>query len=277
MEAGVYFKEKIRQDMMSEGAIQRAILEIIHALTHPGSEESWYLDGRVNSLNISGHEVEVIVEPESAKVDLSKSPDVILRGLLAELETSIDEQDVIIDSIYDWQDSDNLHRLNGAEDDYYLSLVRPYRCKNKELDSIEELLLIRGVTEDVYYGEGARRGLRDFVTVLSGSGKININNAEREVLKAIPGITSDVADAIINFRKSASFKTIAELRAIVGGTFGAMSSYITVSEPSTYRITAKKEGRSYGVQAVVKFSAQEFNILSWKKSVKMEKSRDAEV
>ena len=60
----------------------------------------------------------------------------------------------------DWRDKDNLHRLNGAEDDYYLSLPQPYKCKNGDFTSIEELLLVRGVTPEIFYG-----GLKDMVAV----------------------------------------------------------------------------------------------------------------
>ena len=52
----------------------------------------------------------------------------------------------------DWRDPDDFYRLNGAENDYYHSLSEPYECKNGDLDTIEELLLVRGVTTELYYG-----------------------------------------------------------------------------------------------------------------------------
>ena len=44
------------------------------------------------------------------------------------------------------------HRLNGAKDDYYQSLNPPYKAKNGRFESVEELLLVRGVTRDYFYG-----------------------------------------------------------------------------------------------------------------------------
>ena len=55
--------------------------------------------------------------------------------------------DVIVDSILDWKEPGDLHRLNGAKSDYYESLSPPYSAKNAPLDRVEELLLIRGVTK----------------------------------------------------------------------------------------------------------------------------------
>ncbi len=58
----------------------------------------------------------------------------------------------IADAIMDWLDADDDPRQRGAETDYYASLVTPYRAKNGPLDSVEELLLVRGVTRDLLFG-----------------------------------------------------------------------------------------------------------------------------
>ncbi|HEY1406418.1 MAG TPA: type II secretion system protein GspK, partial [Spirochaetota bacterium] len=61
----------------------------------------------------------------------------------------------IPDSILDWVDDDDIRSPNGAETfDYYSTLPRPYRAKNMALDSIEELLMIRTITPEIYYGMG---------------------------------------------------------------------------------------------------------------------------
>jgi hypothetical protein len=50
----------------------------------------------------------------------------------------------------------------GAQDDYYMSLVPPYRCKNNVPESLDELLLVKGVTRDLLYGADANRnGVQD--------------------------------------------------------------------------------------------------------------------
>ena len=74
----------------------------------------------------------------------------------------------VADAIVDWLDMDSSPRPYGAEDDYYTALSPPYHCKNGPLDSLEELLLVRGVTRsccsattrtETVHRPGRRRGL----------------------------------------------------------------------------------------------------------------------
>lgn len=70
--------------------------------------------------------------------------------------------DTIADSILDWLDTDGDTREFGAESDYYESLDPPYSAKNGKFDSLDELLLVQGVTPSLLYGEDANRnGLLD--------------------------------------------------------------------------------------------------------------------
>jgi type II secretory pathway component PulK len=68
----------------------------------------------------------------------------------------------IANAILDWIDPDDTPRANGAENAYYQSLTPPYRCKNGPLDSLEELLLVRGVTPQLLWGnDWNRNGILD--------------------------------------------------------------------------------------------------------------------
>src|SRR5262249_49908778 len=86
------------------------------------------------------------------------------------LDTGFDRRsaanvDTIVDSILDWRDHDSMTRAHGAESDYYLKQKVPYHAKNAFFDSPEELLLVRGVTPELYYGTDGVPGLRDVFTV----------------------------------------------------------------------------------------------------------------
>ncbi|MCA9214415.1 MAG: general secretion pathway protein GspK [Planctomycetales bacterium] len=63
----------------------------------------------------------------------------------------------IADAILDWLDEDDTMREYGAEYDYYASLDPPYAPKNGTLETIEELLLVRGVTPDLLFGRDVNR------------------------------------------------------------------------------------------------------------------------
>jgi DNA uptake protein ComE-like DNA-binding protein len=58
----------------------------------------------------------------------------------------------IADAILDWMDPDDTPRQYGAERDYYSSLTPSYAPKNGPLESVEELLLVRGVTPQLLFG-----------------------------------------------------------------------------------------------------------------------------
>lgn len=68
-----------------------------------------------------------------------------------------DMTEEVADAILDWIDDDEILRPYGAESDYYTSLDPPYESKNGQLESIDELLQIAGVTADLLYGEDANR------------------------------------------------------------------------------------------------------------------------
>ncbi len=65
--------------------------------------------------------------------------------------------DTIADAILDWIDADDEQRENGAERDYYATLSPPYAPRNGPLGSIEELLLVRGVTPALLFGADLNR------------------------------------------------------------------------------------------------------------------------
>jgi DNA uptake protein ComE-like DNA-binding protein len=68
----------------------------------------------------------------------------------------------LADAILDFIDGDDTPRANGCESEYYTSLNPAYSAKNSPLESLDELLLVRGVTPELLYGEDFNRnGLLD--------------------------------------------------------------------------------------------------------------------
>jgi len=152
---------------------------------------------------------------------------VILRNLLVNLGTPADAADTIADSILDWKDPDDLHRLNGAENDYYQSLAHPYRARNANFETLDELLLVKGVTAQLLYGAAGRKGLINFLTLYGKANTINLNVAPGEVLAALPGSNASIAEQIIALRATMEIKKIAEITNIIGGANAPMAPYVT--------------------------------------------------
>ncbi len=72
-------------------------------------------------------------------------------------------------AIIDWRDAGNMARPAGAEADYYAALPQPYVPRNGPFQTLGELLLVRGVTPGLFFGDEERPGLADVLTVESFS------------------------------------------------------------------------------------------------------------
>ncbi|MDF7800327.1 type II secretion system protein GspK [Pontiellaceae bacterium B1224] len=71
------------------------------------------------------------------------------------------ERSELVDRILDWIDSDSNARANGMEEDDYQDLDTPRHAKNDDLDSDEELMLVYGITPELFYGTGNPARLED--------------------------------------------------------------------------------------------------------------------
>jgi general secretion pathway protein K len=122
-----------------------------------------------------------------------------------EFELTEEEAENIIEAIVDWIDEDDdVFGFGGAESSYYQSLENPYSPRNGPMEFVEELLLIKGITSELFYGTEEVAGLVDLVTPWGRDGKININTADPLLLMALSDqIDLDMVDGMMNFRELA--------------------------------------------------------------------------
>ena len=132
---------------------------------------------------------------ESARLGLNSAAAARFARLLDALGVDATERDIIADSLQDWRDADELHRLHGAESEFYLALPVPYRARNASLQHEAELLQIRGVTPELYFGAGDRPGLSELVTAATVS-TVNLNTASPLVLEALGLSEAEIADVV---------------------------------------------------------------------------------
>ncbi len=117
-------------------------------------------------------------------------------------DLNVAEADLIVAAITDWVDgNDEEAGIEETENSYYLSLDPSYSCKNGPLEYLEELLLVRGITRELYYGSAETKGLRALVTAHGYDGKININSAPAEILGAMEGMTDELAQKMVSHRE----------------------------------------------------------------------------
>jgi len=153
------------------------------------------------------------------KFNINVADDVILRQALTLIGVDAGSFPTIVDSIQDWRDPDDRPRMAGAESDFYERMNPPYFAKDGPFDDMSELLLVNGVTTEMYWGsfsvghtamlnkpKASRSrfdapiyevGLVDLFTTTS-SRQVNINTASAKVLQIFPGIDENIANAIIS-------------------------------------------------------------------------------
>ena len=121
----------------------------------------------------------------------------------------------IVNSVKDWLDSgddDATTGLSGAESSYYGEQDPPYKSRNAPIADLSELLLIKGITPQLYYGTKDAPGLANYMTVhglavgagtsFNWPGRININTADVPVLAALLGSENqDLAQVVYDYRQ----------------------------------------------------------------------------
>ena len=154
----------------------------------------------VEITDLSGRiQINRLIEKDGTYNALQK--DLLLRFLnLPEFGLDSQEAENIVDALKDWMDPDNEVTGFGAEDSFYQALERPYPCKNGPLGFVEELQFVRGITKELLYGSGEKRGILPYLSA-HGDGRININTAAPLVVRALSDqIDEDLVDALNEYR-----------------------------------------------------------------------------
>ena len=260
----ISFRDGMEKKFLAEAGIERGIMELFYRNANKNQmsaiegSEIVRIDGRKYEGELGDSTYSFSITDESGKVNINSLTDangIILNNLLVNLGIPGEEANTIVDSILDWKDADDLHRLHGAEDTYYQALPVPYKAKNDMFDTLEELLLVRGVTPAILFGSGTSPGLINFLTVYSKGSTINMNAAAREVVMALPNMTSSMADRIVEFRETAELRGQQDVVAIIGDVFKTIAPYIGFTESNMYAIEGrglkKDESKGYAIRAVM--------------------------
>lgn len=204
----------------------------------------------------------VDIQDESGKINLNTVSAEQMRALAQAIGIPAEEADVIVDSILDWRDSDRLFRMNGAEDDYYQALDPPYKTKNARFDTVEELLLVRGITPAYYYGYPERTvtgsvvhryGFSRYCTVYSNRNQINVNFAPLPVLLSVPGMPAEAARMIYERRQTRPFKNTQEITSEVPINLGTQTMpFLTTQPTNVYTLTASARGENSKAKRVIR-------------------------
>ena len=210
---------------------------------------------------------------ESGKIDLNAGDPRLLELFLRHRKLSLEQATVVLDALLDWRDPDNLLRLNGAEQEYYMHLPEPYIPRNGRIEDPAEFFLLRGT--ELLAGKFAAE---EVFTVHNPEKGINVNSLTPAMLGFVVDGDEARIQAYHDARQLQGALNAAMTRQIIGDArFSELEPFLRYEEGRSslyYTITAtgqaiavgggdKQAGTGLTINALVRILANGYQILSW--------------
>jgi len=208
------FADQLRARYLAQAGFHQALQQLMQDDFGVDSAADTFGELRSQDLGLDFGDGQFIVRitDETGKLNLNTADRATLVAFFTQVTGDSALAEELADSVLDWRDSDDNPNPQGAESDYYLSSPQPYRAKNAPFDSPYELLLVKGMTRELFYGDPQQGTppLTELVTAFSatpnvderGQPRLNLNTATREQLQTALGdiLTADEIDALLRFR-----------------------------------------------------------------------------
>jgi DNA uptake protein ComE-like DNA-binding protein len=230
-----------RAERMAEAALLYALAQMTQIETAVVSlDDDWALIGTdgTQDVIVNGGSFRLQVLDAGSRLNLNSATQEQLELLPLTAEQ--------IDSILDWREADLQPRIEGAKDEYYTALAKPYLTKLRNFDTIDEILMVKGFDANMLYeaqenttstalltagGQDQQIPLSELLTVDSqssnftplGEPKANVNTASAGQLVQA-GLDGPLAQAIVQQRNQiGTFTSWAQLLQVPGITLQNVS------------------------------------------------------
>jgi len=180
--------ENAKAEALADAGVQRAALGLLEL----DPQRAWQPDGRLYRFALGEGDVQVSIRDEDGKIDLNEASMELLAGLFAALDLEPEAAETMAARIGDFRDPDSDPEPLGAEDPAYLAAGLQDGAADRPLVSEAELVRVLGMTQDLY------ERIRPHVTVYAGSDGVDPTRATRTVLEALPGITPEVVERLLD-------------------------------------------------------------------------------
>ncbi len=262
--ATIYQKEAAQAYGIACGGVQAVMFEMGYPLQseleRPGFW-TWRDGERQTVVPFPGGRAALAIVNETGKLDLNAASGVQLARLFEAHGLNEATATDLAVAVAHWRgpagDDDQSHAL----DSYYLRLG--YGARHAPFGSVEELLRVHGMSPEIFYGtltvtaEGKvrpRHGVRDDLTIFSKAAAVNINYSSAAVLESVPGITPDLAAAMIRERiTNGPYRSMDDANLRLSAALPDESlSYLTTAQTRYYSIVSVGEVAGSRVRRVVK-------------------------
>lgn len=271
--------EGLRAYYLATGAIDRALLWIQWGpqYRNPDGTPRYFAPPMpVMWFHFPTGVVRVQIIPETSKLNINTARPDQLMNLMAALGIPADRAQMIVSGILDWRSPSPGGAFTDF-DQYYLSIAPTFRSRHASFLEIEELLLIRGMTPELFYGrydrapDGTllpRPGLKDCLSVFGGSSVFDVNSVQPAVMQAL-GLPPEVAAQVVAMRPFVNAQQVTQIPGAGMAHLGLGSSSVCTLR-ATAAVALPNGGFSdlrRSVSALVAFLGNQVNppyhILRW--------------
>jgi len=233
---------------LATGAIERALLylEWGRAYRNPDGSAQYYDGGPLMQLQFPGGQAMVEVIPETSKLDINHARPEELYGLAVALGAGPEQAQEIALGIVEWRTP---QAGSSAGLSFGPTSTSSFQPPHASFQEIEELLLVKGMTPELFYGtyerdgQGGltpRHGFRDCLSVYGATAGFDVNTVDPAVLAAI-GVPPEGISAVVQLRRLAPILSTQQLKALGQGLPGM--NRLGIADASIVTLRATAQGR----------------------------------
>ena len=263
---------------LARGGVEAAVGSLLRSTMFRSADREqpeFVLGQRWLAYEFPGGRCDVEVVPENAKLNVNRATPEQLEVLFRALGVPAVESAGLALAIEDWR-SLRTSETGSVFDAYYAALPQPYGARHAPLEQLEELMPVRGMSRELFFGRIERTAegewtrkppLADLLTAAPIIGSVNLNYAAREVLEALPGWDQAAASRVMRYRERKPFETLAELQGVLPESAG---TGVTIAPAPIYTLTATcvhpDSGTRRSVRAMVEITSTQamgHQVLGW--------------
>jgi general secretion pathway protein K len=175
----------------AEAGLERAIYE----LRRPDPTMRWIGDGRPYEFQFDNALVHIELTDESGKIDLNSAAGDLLQQMFVSAGLTLDKAAQLSDAIQDWRDPDDVPQPHGAEASEYKAAGLTYVPRNSPFQTVSEVQQVLGMDYELY------SRIEPAITIYAGGTQPNAAYAPLQALLALPGMTPELAQQLIQQRQ----------------------------------------------------------------------------
>jgi general secretion pathway protein K len=263
----IYRKEATQAYALAAGGVQAVILEIAYPPPNEQQDKPrlWITGQRLVRVPYEQGAALVEIVNEAGKLDLNVAGREQLARLFEARGLESVDATQLAAAINHWRTPAGPgDQESEALEDYYRDAG--YRPAHNPFGSVEEVLRVRGMSRDVFYGTAEfspekgiqyRYGAGRDLTIYSKSSQVNVNYASEAVLLSVPDVGEDLAGRIVQERSNKPFKSLEEMAQRLAISLPDKAvPFLTTIEVGTYSIVSVGEVNGSRVRRTIKAIVQ---------------------